>query len=280
MKSKDNNMSMRLRKSICSSGYNIKSGSITTKNKGNLNFRQRSGSNSNKNFLSNKIEKNKNGRKTLNNFRSSSTYKFKKLQSTKQPLKPNDDKMDAMPENEGSSFKKSFISNQKPTPPEAKLMKSPSSYISKRHLSIQIDLYPLSEAKKIESLQRKVPMHSWNTDVKVQKEKSKRIEETKNSKYEKSQSKNWANYNRLEQKASNYTQQVVVNDSSIENIQCTDDDNQDTVRKHLNFHQSSDEERLEEIDDENTHPNIPPLKTDRTVREESGKSSYNKIPLG
>jgi hypothetical protein len=279
MKAKDQNMSMRLRKSIYGPAYNAKSGSITTKNKGNLYFKQRSGSNS-KRFLSNKIERSKNGRKTLNNFRSSSTYKFKKLQSTKQPLKPNDDKMDAMPENEGSSFKKSFVSNHKNTPQEAKLTKSPSSYISKRHLSIQIDLYPLSEAKKIERLQREALKHSWNTEVKAQKEKSKRIEEMKRSKYEKSQSKNWANFNRFEQKASNYTQQVVINESSIEKIQYTDDDNQDTVRKHLNFHQSSDEEKMEEMDDENTHPNMPPLKTDRTVREGNGKSSYNKIPLG
>jgi len=101
---KQENMSTRLRRSIYGkSKYGCKSGSLSTKNRSKVSVGV---------SLTN-LEKPKVYKKKLNDFRSSSTYKTKKIASTKQPSKPADVKNETIPENEGSSFKTSKISNHK-----------------------------------------------------------------------------------------------------------------------------------------------------------------------
>lgn len=82
--------------------------------------------------------------------------KLIKRKPTKQPSKPADIRIDPNTENEGSSFK-SFktgkLTNMRVSPVEAKqIQKSPSSFIERRHLSIQISLISKSDCKRSKDL--------------------------------------------------------------------------------------------------------------------------------
>ena len=158
-------------------------------------------------------------------------------------------------------------------------MKSPITYMNRRHLSIQIDLWPHSELKTTDGLHHQVSIHNWRTEVKDDNGSRTRVPHSnEETKIHTSLSRNKKHYKKFEQKDSNYIQQVEARDSSVENIQFTDDEKPESVRKHLDFRQNTDLNR--EDSDENCHPNMNPLKTDRTVQEGEKLHQYNKIPLG
>jgi hypothetical protein len=228
------------------------------------------------------IEKTVDGKKTLNNFRSSSNYKTKKIQPTKQPSKPADVKNEAVPENEGSSFKNSKTSNMKNTPPETKVMKSPLAFLNKRHLSIQINLDPKSDFKQSGGIPDIEYTQQWKTETKDNYISRDTIDDLRRSPThpQKSLKKNQSNFSKFEKKNLNYTQQVFVHDSSLDNIHETSDDNNESVRRHLDFRQKVTIKPRKVSVEENSHPNAVSLKTDRTVREKDKKGQLSKIPLG
>ena len=83
---------------------------------------------------------------------------------------------------------------------------------------------------------------------------------------------------RIEKQQMTKTKQVVVNDTSIENINLSSDDNNDSVKKQLDFSRNSMPKQLKS-NDENSHPNIPPLNINRVVLAKS-RPSANIIPYG
>lgn len=250
-------------------GY--KSGSLTTKNKSKVSVSKKATC----------FEKPIEDKKTLREFRSSSTIRCKKIQSTKQPVKPADVKNEAVPENEGSSFKNSRNSLIKYSPPEHKEPRQNLSFIDRRHLSIQIDLYPRSEMKRSPDLQPESIERNWRTESKdkyINKEKIINLRQSPN-KHEKSNTKNKSNQMKFEKKNMNYTEQIVVNDSSLDNIHETSDDNNDSVKRQLKFYPKVPPIQCSVSHEENTHPNVAQLKTDRTSQNKEGLSNKNKIPL-
>jgi len=107
-------MSLKLRKAIDGRTFRNKSGSLTTKNK-NKGRNER-----NISFINIKNPNNKN---FLKNSKSVSNFKVKKIKTTGKLIKPAETKIEAVPENEGSSWKNSKSSLIKPTSSEREVQK-------------------------------------------------------------------------------------------------------------------------------------------------------------
>jgi hypothetical protein len=264
------NMSKRLKRMMYSqkSSGGFKSGSQTTKNRSKVSVKK-------KQFQ--KVNPDK--KKTLKNFRSSSNYKLKRVQSTRQPMKPKDDRNEAVPENEGSSFKNSKGSLLRTSPPQTKMQKSPLD-LHERHLSIQIDLYPRSDFKQARRLESHRYSQNWRTETK-DRFSSDRIHDLRRaSAKDNSRDVKTQNYIKFEKANMNYTQQVEVQDPSLEQVLDTSDENgNDNVCRQLNFNPDQMLKVKQASFEENHHPNKLPLKSDRTNLERV-RNKTHRIPLG
>lgn len=269
---KTENVSSKLRKAIFSQKcINPKSGSVTSKNRNTVSFSKKS-----QQYEGKKMNQNKSWI-TIN---PSSTSMISKIKLTSQPWKPVDEKIDTLPEYEGSSFKTSKMSVLKNTPQETKLRKSPLSFIEKRHLSFHHSFIQKSDESELLNLEFQENKHYWVTDTKDKSLNARKIEEAIKSpeKSQRSQIKNKTNILKFEKQQLTKTQQVIINDTSIDNINYNSDENNETVKKQLDFSQNSSLKKADN-NEENIHPNIPPLNINRAISDKS-KILSNRIPIG